>query len=111
VCLPREIRNIRYKYACKDCEGVADDGPTASIARMPDQIIPKSIATPSLPAHILTAKFADALPFYRQEKQFVRIGVDLFRSTMCNWAMKVSDACEIVINMMHDAILKSPVIN
>ncbi len=65
----RVIRNIRYKYACKDCEGVEDEGPTVSIARMPDQIIPKSIATPGLLAHILTAKFADALPFYRQEKQ------------------------------------------
>lgn len=37
------IRNIRYKYACKNCEGVEDDGPTVSIARIPDQIIPKSI--------------------------------------------------------------------
>ena len=29
------IRNIRYKYACKHCEGVDDEGPTVSIARMP----------------------------------------------------------------------------
>ena len=57
------IKNIRYKYACKNCEGTEDDGPTVSIARMPEQIIPKSIATPGLLAHILTAKFADALPF------------------------------------------------
>jgi len=72
----RVIKNIRYKYACKNCEGVEDDGPTVSIARMPEQIIPKSIATPGLLAHILTAKFADALPFYRQEKQFTRLGID-----------------------------------
>ena len=57
----RVIRNIRYKYACKNCEGVEDDGPTVSIARMPEQMIPKSIATPGLLAHILTSKFADAL--------------------------------------------------
>ena len=105
------IRNIRYKYACKNCEGVDDEGPTVSIARMPEQMIPKSISTPGLLAHILTAKFADALPFYRQEKQFSRIGVELPRSTMCNWAMKTASACDIVINMMQDAVLKSPVIN
>lgn len=58
------IRNIRYKYACKNCEGVEDDGPSVLIARMPDQIIPKSIATPGLITHVLTAKFVDALPFY-----------------------------------------------
>lgn len=107
----RVIRNIRYKYACKGCEGVEDDGPTVSIARMPEQIIPKSMATPGLLAHILTAKFADALPFYRQEKQFSRIGVDLPRSTMCNWAMKVAQACEILMGFMQDQILQGPVIN
>lgn len=105
------IRNIRYKYACKSCEGVDDDGPTISIARMPDHIIPKSMATPGLLAHILTAKFADALPFYRQEKQFVRIGIELPRSTMCNWAMKTAQACEILINMMQESILGSHVMN
>jgi len=105
------IKNIRYKYACKNCEGVEDDGPTISIARMPEQIIPKSIATPGLLAHILTAKFADALPFYRQEKQFSRIGIELPRATMCNWTMKIFDACEIILDMMQDAVLKSPVIN
>jgi len=107
----RVIRNIRYKYVCKNCEGVEDDGPTVTIARMPEQMIPKSMATPGLLAHILTAKFADALPFYRQEKQFTRMGVELPRSTMCNWAMKVSQACEILMGFMQAWILKGPVIN
>lgn len=105
------IRNIRYKYACKNCEGVEDDGPTISIARMPEHMIPKSMATPGLLAHILTAKFADALPFYRQEKQFTRISVELPRSTMCNWAMKVAQACEILMGFMQVQILKGSVIN
>ena len=94
------IRHIRIKYACKNCEGVEDEGPSVSIARMPEQIIPKSMATPGLLAHILTAKFADALPFYRQEKQFSRIGIELPRATMCNWAIKTAQACEIILDMM-----------
>jgi len=105
------VRNIRYKYACKNCEGVEDTGPTVSIARMPEQMIPKSMATPSLLAHILTAKFADALPFYRQEKQFARIGVELPRSTMCSWAIRVAQACEILLGFMQAQILQGPVIN
>jgi transposase len=105
------IQNIRYKYACKNCEGVEDDSPTISIARMPEQMIPKSMATPGLLAHIMIAKFADALPFYRQEKQFSRIGVELPRATMCNWAMKVSQACEILMGFMKAQILQGAVIN
>ena len=53
------IRHIRPKYACKNCEGVEDDGPTVKIAPVPPRIIPRSIATPGLLAHILTAKFVD----------------------------------------------------
>ena len=55
------------------------------IAPLPSRLLPKTIATPSLVAHILTSKFCDAVPFYRQEKQFARIGVEISRTTMCNW--------------------------
>jgi transposase len=107
----RVIRNIRYKYACKNCEGVDDDGPTVVIAPMPEQIIPKSIATPGLIAHVLTAKFVDALPFYRQEKQFKRMDIEIPRATMCGWAIKAADACEILLQMFKNDILSGPLIN
>ena len=67
--------------------------------------------TRSLLAHILTAKFADALSFYRQEKQFARIGVELPRSTMCSWAMRVAQACEILLGFMQAQILQGLIIN
>ncbi len=38
----QDLRNIRYKYTCKHCEGVNDDGPTVSIARwlkMPSDLL------------------------------------------------------------------------
>jgi len=50
------LRHIRYKYACKHCEGVESDGPTVKIAPLPAQLIPKSNATPGLSAHIFTSK-------------------------------------------------------
>ena len=60
------IRHVRYKYACKSCEGVEDDGPTIKIAPAPVQLIEKSNATEGLLARIVVSKFADALPLYRQ---------------------------------------------
>lgn len=75
------IRTIRPKYACKSCEGVESDEPTVKIAPPPPQIIPKGIATPGLLAYVAISKYADALPLYRQEKIFERIGVDISRST------------------------------
>jgi len=107
----RVIRHIRPKYSCKSCDGVDDEGATVKVAPVPPQIIPKGIASGGLLAHILTAKFEDALPFYRQQKQFTRLGVDLGRATMCNWAMKVAEHCQPLINLLHSEILSGPLIN
>lgn len=105
------IRHIRYKYACKNCEGVEDDGPTVKIAPLPVQFISKGIATPGLVAHILVSKFEDALPFYRQEKIFNRLGVEISRSNMCGWAIKAAEYCDPLMELLHRKILSGPLVN
>lgn len=107
----RVIRHIRPKYACKQCEGLETDGPVVKIAPPPKQIIAKSIATAGLLAYILTAKFCDALPFYRQERQFERIGAEISRANMCNWAMKAAAACQPLLTLLHQEIRSGPLIN
>ncbi len=99
------IRNIRPKYACPKCEGVEDEGPAVRIAPVPPQIIPKSIVSPGLLAHILTAKFVDHLPFYRQEKQLRRFGADISRTSMCRWAMQAAEACQPLLNLLEEEVL------
>lgn len=103
-------RHIRPKYACPACDGM-DDGPTVRIAPMPPQIIPKGIATPNLLAQVITAKFADALPFYRQTKQFARLGVDIPRHSMSGWVMAVAKALEPVKEIFQKEIRSGPLIN
>ncbi len=105
------IVHIRPKYVCKNCEGMQDSGATVAIAPVHAQLIPKSIAGPGLLAHIITAKFTDHLPFYRQEKQFRRMGVELSRTSMCNWAMKTATACQPLLNLLQDEILEGNFVN
>lgn len=105
------IRHIRPKYACKNCEGVQDDGPTVKISPVPPQIIPRSIASPGLLAHILTGKFVDHTPFYRQEKQLVRLGVEISRTSMCNWAMQAASACQPLLNLLQEEVQASSFVN
>ena len=105
------IRNIRYKYACKNCEGVESDEGAVKIAPLPPQIIPQGIATPGLLAHIITSKFVDSLPFYRQEKMFERIGVELSRANMANWSIQVADTCRPLVELIGDGIRSGPLIN
>lgn len=105
------VRHIRPKYSCKQCENIAGQDSTVKIAPVPVQLLPKAIASAGLMAHILTAKFADALPFYRQERQFIRLGADIPRATMCRWAMKVAGACFPLKNLLRQEILSGPLIN
>lgn len=105
------IRHIRPKYSCKQCENVAEKGPTVKIAPVPVQLIPKSLASGGLMAHILTAKFADYLPFYRQERQLARLGTDICRANMSRWAIQVAEACIPLMNLLKQEILSGPLIN
>jgi transposase len=57
------------------------------------------------------SKYCDALPFYRQEKLFHRIGFDLSRATMCHWAVKVADKCKDLLELLRRELLSGPLIN
>ena len=72
----RVLRHIRGKYRCPSCEG------HLRTAALPAQPLPKSFASPGLLAFIVTAKYVDGLPLYRQQQQFGRIGVELSRTTL-----------------------------
>lgn len=107
----RVIRNIRPKYVCKKCQGLETEGPTVKIAPPLPEIIPKGIATPGLLAYIAVAKYADALPLYRQEKIFARSGIELSRSTMGGWMVKVAEACGPIMELLRKELLSGPLIN
>lgn len=105
------VRHIRPKYSCKSCEGVESEGSAVIIAPVPPQVMPKSIASGGLLAHIFTAKFEDALPFYRQEKQFKRLGTDINRSNMSSWTIKVAEKVQPLLDLLQSQILSGPLIN
>jgi transposase len=102
------IRHTRLKYACKSCEGVESTESPVKLAPPPVQILPKSMATPSLLAHLFVSKFADSLPFYRQEKQLLRHGISLPRSTMTRWAFEVAKRLKPLLEQLHREQLCSP---
>jgi transposase len=107
----RVRRHVRPKYACRVCEGSGDEEkPAVRIAPAVKQLLPKSIASPALMAYMLVSKFCDALPFYRQERQFQRMGVDLSRQDMANWAMAVARRVGPLVQLLRREIHSGPVV-
>ncbi len=79
--------HIQTLYSCRHCERTNDHVPMKK-SEVPDALIKGSgIASPSLVAHILNSKYTLALPLYRQEQEFKRMGVELSRQTMSNWVI------------------------
>jgi transposase len=100
----RRVRHIRPKYGCPTCkQGV-------KVAPVPPQPIPKSIASPALLAHVATQKFVDGMPLYRQEVALKRIGVELPRSTLASWMVKMGQAVQPLINLLHEEILAAGIV-
>jgi len=98
----REI--VRGKYACPCCrKGV-------TVPELPPRPIEKGRPGPGLLAHVVVSKFADHLPLYRQEQIFARQGVDLPRSTLCDWISTMGSLLQGIVKEMKRYILKSPVV-
>jgi transposase len=78
------IRHVRPKFTCTGCDQVVE-------APAPSRPIERSLARPSLLAHVIVSKYADHLPLFRQSEIYARQGVEISRSTMAGWVGAASD--------------------
>jgi transposase len=82
--------------------------PSWITAPAPINLLEGSILTPSLAAHILTAKFCDHIPFYRQEQIMARRhSIHIPRSTLCHWADHAAQTLEPLQKLIAQDIRKS----
>ena len=90
----RVRRHILPKSACESCgETVIASGPSLPIER--------GKPGPGLIAHVLTAKYCDHLPLYRQSAIYAREGVEIARSTMADWVGRAAALSEPLIEKVR----------
>jgi transposase len=93
--------HARIKYACPHCQG------NVVIGSMPMQPIGKGLPGPGLLAHVLTSKYCDHLPLNRLEGIFQRQGVELSRSTLCDWVAASAAMLDPLVQVMKAEVLAS----
>jgi transposase len=98
------LEHVRPKYACAGCQA------HVVIAERLPEPIEKGLPGPGLLAHVAVSKYADHLPLYRQEGIFKRFGVELPRSTMCDWMAAAAGLLEPLVKAMLRRVLGSAVI-
>jgi len=89
----RVIRTVREKHACTQCDAIVQ-------APAPSRPIERGIAGPGLLARVLTSKYAEHTPLYRQSEIYGRQGVDLSRSLLSGWV----DACCRLLSPLEEAL-------
>lgn len=96
--LPDEIyRKLEYHPATKEVVEhhvavyAAKNEDRIERAPHPAELLMHSIATPSLVAAIMNAKYTNAMPLYRIGQEFERNGVKISEPTMANWVIRCSE--------------------
>lgn len=105
--VPQQVRVIqhhRVKYACPCCDN------SIRVTPAPARIIPKGLLTETALAWVVTAKYQDGLPLYRQAALLGRFGGDLSRTTLAASMVRVGEAVQPIINLLRDHLLDADLI-
>lgn len=98
------IVELRPTYLCPcGCGHVAR-------APLPPRAVDKCKAAPGLLAAVAVNKFGDHQPLYRQEGIFRRSGVEIGRSTMCDWMRRAAEALEPLVHLIRGRVRSSAII-
>lgn len=90
---PAYLERVDYMattYECPSCK----DSPEPQFVkdRGAAPLVPHSYVSAGLAAHVMYGKFINALPYYRQEKDFEnQFGVKIGRGTMAHWTIYCSE--------------------
>ena len=101
-CKPAElyvIEHVRFKYSCQYCKDNIITAP------MPAQPIDKGLPGAGLLTEVILNKYHDHLPLYRQAQRFARLGVDLPRSTLCDWVGQSAQLLKPIVDLMKSDTL------
>jgi transposase len=92
-CSPQRLyakKIIRYKYLLPTAADQPDLNSKIITAALPDDVFNNCMAGPSLLATLVTEKYTDHLPVYRQMIRFERAGIKLAHATLIDWINKTA---------------------
>jgi transposase len=96
----KEIVRPKYANPKKSEDGVC-------IAELPDSLLNRCQADESFLADIITKKYADHLPLYRQSEMLLREGISISRQTLCGWVLRSAEALKPLYDVMASKIIES----
>ena len=93
----RVIVHARPKMGCRDCEAITQPP-------VPSLPIERGLPSAALLAHVLTAKYCDHLPLYRQSEIYAREGVEINRATMAEWVGMMATLVDPLVEAIREHV-------
>lgn len=97
-------RTVRKTYACS-CGKCGVCTPEAPI-----QVFPKSIMGDTVIAQVVTSKFCDSLPFYRQHRVLLRSGISISEQTMARGASRMAEVFTPLVDLIGQRLSECSVL-
>ena len=95
------VEEVTYVYSCPKCGAMKRPEKAPSLLK-------GSVATPSLVAGIMNAKYVGGMPLARQEREFARYDLNLSTKTMANWIIQCADRyLQPLYELMKEEFLRS----
>ena len=94
------VRHVRPKFSCSRCCSVVQ-------AAAPSRPVDRGLPGPSMLAHVITSKYADHVPLYRQAQIYAREGVDLDRSVLARWVGEASKLMDPLVEALRRYVMST----
>ncbi len=95
------VEEVTCVYSCPKCGAMKRPEKAPSLLK-------GSVATPSLVAGIMNAKYVNGMPLARQEREFARYDLNLSTKTMANWIIQCAGRyLQPLYDLMKEELLRS----
>lgn len=103
------INNKCQSYKCLHCE--KETGSAKFITAKRKTAFPKCVAENNLVSHVITEKYLNAMPLYRQEQFYTQLGFSFSRQNLSNWCIKASNALKQLYDGIYSDLINSDIVH
>jgi len=106
----RRLRVIEHYQEVIVVDDEAETQSTMQAAIIPEPVLERCYVGPSLLAYLAVSRFADHIPYYREEDILARMGYSIHRSTQWRWMRGLAKLLDPLVELMRQRTLQSAVL-
>ncbi len=114
VVIPAKVKVVKHitnVYTCRHCQSTGEGNPIYN-APSPKPVFRNSLASSSILALIIRGKYANHIPLYRAEQEFLELSLKLSRETISNWVLNTAESyLKIIYQAMWEDLLSKEILH